>query len=95
MVEGRESRVKCRESRVKCRESRVKCRGSSEALRDTPYGAYTGLGFWEVICDTKALSPLSRMQRKLLSAETCTLTFISRYSRLLSPFRTVQQYSKP
>ena len=35
---------------------------------------------------------VSSYQRK---PETCTLTFISRYSRLLSPFSTVQHYSKP
>ena len=31
----------------------------------------------------------------LLSEETSRLTFISRYSRLLSPFRSVQPYYKP
>ena len=41
-----------------------------------------------------ALSVLSR-KRKLLSEETCTLIFISRYSRLLSPFRTVEHYYTP
>jgi len=50
------------------------------------------LGFWEVI--PTALSLLSR-KRKLSSEETCKLTFISRFSHLLSPFRTVEHYYKP
>ena len=54
----------------------------SKALRDTSYGAYS-LG----ICDTKALSPLSR-KRELLSAEICTLTFISRYLHL-GPYNNI------
>ena len=49
------------------------------------------LGFWEVI--PTALSLLSHKRK--LSSEECKLTFISRFSHLLSPFRTVEHYYKP
>ena len=39
--------------------------------------------------------PLLSGKRKLLSEETSTLTFIYRYSRLLSPSKSVHHYYKP
>ena len=71
------------------------CSFFSKALRDSAKCSLFSWDFGRCLycqCCHYCHAKVNSFQRKL---ETCTLTFVSRYSRLLSPFSTVQHYSKP